>query len=99
VRRLDLYAFGCGEGVVGDVTGVQDACRFEAKDFGFFVGAGAMFGAAGYDEAFAGVEGDDVVSEFDAELTSPDEEELVFVLVMVPGEFAPDFDELDLLII
>ena len=58
-----------------------------------------MFGAAGYDDAFTGVEGDDVVSEFDAESSLPDEEEFVFVLVMVPGEFALHFDEFDFLIV
>jgi hypothetical protein len=58
-----------------------------------------MFGAAGYDDAFAGIEGDDVVSEFDAEASLEDEEEFVFILMMVPGEFAQYFNEFDLLIV
>jgi hypothetical protein len=63
------------------------------------VGAGSVFGAAGYDDAFTGLECDDVVSEFDAKASLEDEEEFVFVLVMVPGEFALHFDQFDLLIV
>jgi hypothetical protein len=96
---LDFYAVGGGEGCVGDVAGIQDACWFEAEDFGFFIGAGSVFDAAWDYDAFAGIECDDVVSEFDAEASLEDEEEFVFVFMMVPGEFALHFDEFDLLIV
>ena len=40
---------------------------------------------------------DDVVAEFDAKPTLPDEEELVFLLVPMPRKHPLDLDELDLL--
>ena len=45
----------------------------------------------------AGSEVDDAVPELDAEAAAPDEEQLVLVVMVMPGEVALDLDELELL--
>src|SRR5260370_32245504 len=58
-----------------------------------------MLGAARHHQAFAGSERDDMVAELDAQPAFPYQEELVLVLVVVPGKLARDLDEFDLLAI
>src|SRR5260370_36797315 len=58
-----------------------------------------MLGAARQHQAFAGSERDDMVAELDAQPAFPYQEELVLVLVVVPGKLARDLDEFDLLAI
>src|SRR5260370_29594361 len=58
-----------------------------------------MLGAARPPQAFAGSERDDMVAELDAQPAFPYQEELVLVLVVVPGKLARDLDEFDLLAI
>ncbi len=56
-----------------------------------------MLGSARHHETFARPQDDDPVAEFDAEFPFPDQEEFIFVGMLVPGEFALDLDELDFL--
>jgi hypothetical protein len=62
-----------------------------------FVGAGAVLHAARHDDALARRHIDDMVAELDAEAALPHQEELFRVVMVVPGEFALDLDDLDLL--
>jgi hypothetical protein len=93
----DFYPAGCGEYVVCDIAGVQHASRLETKNLGFFIGARPMLHPAWHYQAFARPQADNAVSEFDAKLSLPNHEELVFVLVMVPGELSLRLDDLDFL--
>src|SRR6266699_6069564 len=58
-----------------------------------------MLDAARHHQALARTELDHMVAEFDAEIASPYQEELVLAVVMVPRKRARDLDELDLLAI
>jgi len=93
----DLDPAGCCKRLVCNIAGVQHASRLEAKDLGFCVGAGTMFRPAWHYQAFAGFQGDDTVSEFDAKSSLPNHEELVFVLVVVPWELSEHLDDFDFL--
>jgi hypothetical protein len=93
----DFYPAGCGKYVVCDIAGVQHASRLEAKNLGFFIGAGPMLHPAWHHQTFAGPQADNTVSKFDAKLSLPNHEELIFVLVMVPRKLSFRLDDLDLL--
>ena len=95
----DFHAAWRGENLVGHIARIQHASRLEAKDFGFLVGTGPMFGSAGHHEAFARLQSHDVVSEFDAKTPLANQEELVFVPMVVPGKLAQYLDDLDFLAI
>ena len=58
---------------------------------------GAMRDAARNDEKVTFVELDGAVAEFHAEAAADDEEEFVFIRVIVPHELALEFDELHVL--
>src|SRR5437660_1450259 len=56
-----------------------------------------MLDTTRHDDAFSGLQAYDAILKLDAKAAAPDQEELVLVLVIVPGEFALNFHELDLL--
>jgi hypothetical protein len=56
--------------------------RFEEQNLRFVIGAGAALDAAQNDNAFAGAHFDNV-SELDAKPALPDQEEFVFLLMLV----------------
>ena len=57
-----------------------------------------MFDPTRDDDELAGIEFDPrLVFDLDGEVSGDDEEEFVFVIVMVPHEVAEHFDELDVL--
>ncbi len=58
-----------------------------------------MLDTARHDDAFSGLQAYDVILKLDAEPAAPDHEELVLLLVIMPGEFALNFHKLDLLTI
>jgi len=78
-------------------AGVHGSRWFEEQNLGFVLGAGAVLDAARDDNAFSRAHLDDPIAKFDAKPTPPDEEELVFLLMPVPGKLALDLDEFDLL--
>ena len=58
-----------------------------------------MFDAAGDDAELAGLEDNPPVAKFNGHLAAPDEEKLIFVFVVMPGEDAAKLDELEFLAI
>lgn len=90
-------AVGSGEFVINDVAGVACAGGFKDEDFRFGVGHGAMLDAARDNTELAGLQLDGVVAKFDSHLSPPNEEQLVLVVVEVPGKDAGDFDQLEFL--
>ena len=99
LSRSDLHVVRSGEGFVFDVAGVSDGGGLKEYDFGFLVGGGAVFDTARNDKSLAGAEFDRVFPEFDSKAAFPHQEEFVFVVMMMPGELALHFDQLDLLAI
>lgn len=79
------------------VAGVEGARGFEEEDVHFVVGNGAVLKAARDDEHVAGFQINISIAKFHAEATLDDEEELVFVLVMVPYEWPRKLGEFDVL--
>lgn len=78
-------------------AGVVDGGGFKQQDCSLVLGGGAVFDAFGDNEELAFSEIDDAVPEVHPEAPVEDEEELVFVLMGVPDEFAFDLDKLDVL--
>ena len=99
--ELKLVGEGAGQG--GDlVAGVGGGCGLDEGEDGFFGGAGVVARAVGDDEGFTGVEGDRAAVALSAaygESAGEDEEELVFVVVSVPGEFAVHADDFQVVIV
>src|SRR5690242_6203665 len=58
-----------------------------------------MLDSVRHDEKFAGLQLDDLFAEFDPHPAAPDEKQLIFVVVMVPGENALKFYQLHFLAI
>lgn len=56
-----------------------------------------MFHSSRHDDALSGLQLDGMIPEPHPELAFPDHEELVFVVVMMPGELAAHLDDLDVL--
>src|SRR5262249_39397749 len=81
------------------VAGVQRGGGLKEEYLDLVVGDGTMLDAARDDHEFTRSELDDAIAEFQAKTAAMDEEHFVFVLVMMPDEFAFELDELDLLAI
>jgi hypothetical protein len=56
-----------------------------------------MLDASRHDDALSGLQLDGIIPELHPELALPDHKELVFVVVMMPGELAAHLDDLDVL--
>src|SRR3972149_1071967 len=85
------------EAIVLNISRIAGVCRFEQDYFHFMICYGAMLDAAGDYHKFTFIELDRVTAELDAEAPAPREEELVSVVMVVPDEFALEFDEFDFL--
>ncbi len=97
--QLNRNAAGSGEVRVFQVAGVASSGGFEDEERGLRIGASAMLGAARNNVKVAFVENDDVVAVLDAHLSAPDKKELFDVVMVMPGKFAQDLDEFQLLAI
>jgi hypothetical protein len=97
LRELQLCVCGRGVGLVPNIPGVQGVDRFEANDPRFLVRARPMLHASRHDDTLSGLQLDGMIPELHPELAFPDHKELVFVVVMVPGELAAHLDDLDVL--
>ena len=91
-----LYALGFGNSAfVDDVAGVQRGRRLEQQNPAFFISDGFVLNAAGNDDELAFRDPLVAVAKFHAEAAFDDEEEFVFVFVMVPDKFAFEVGEFD----
>src|ERR1700710_2913022 len=97
--RLDPDALGRRIGLVHDLAGIANACRFENEDLRLLVRGRTMFDAALHDDGFAGPEIDGSVTEFHAEVSFPNQKELVFGFVLMPGKLALNLHQFDVLLI
>jgi len=79
---------------VPDVPGIQGRCRLEQKYVGLTLGGRTVFHAAGYDEELPLLQLDFTPTQPNGEPSFEDEEELVFVLMLVPHKLALELDEL-----
>jgi NAD(P)-dependent dehydrogenase (short-subunit alcohol dehydrogenase family) len=93
----DRHSFRGRVRLVLQITGIDRAGWLEAQNQRLLVGTGAMLDTARHDDAFSWLQAYHAILKLDAEPAAPDQEELVLVLVIVPGEFALNFHELDLL--
>jgi hypothetical protein len=95
-----LNALELGDGpFVGDISGVQSGFRFDQDDMNFFVGHGAVFDPARDDDKFAFADDHFMVAKFHAQCALDDEEEFVFIVVMMPDEFTFEFDGFDVAVV
>lgn len=76
------------------VAGIERGGGLEEQNPALFFGHGFVFDSARHDDELAWFEFDVFASEFDAEASLHNQEQLVFVLVMMPDEFAFQFVEL-----
>jgi hypothetical protein len=97
-ENSDALELGDGP-FVGDVSGVESGFRFNQDDVHFFVGGGAMFDSARDDDEFAFVDDGFMVAELHAQHAFDDEKQFIFVFMMMPDEFAFQFDCFDLAIV
>src|SRR5205085_2390327 len=79
------------------IAGVTHPCRLEAENLRLFVGGGSMLHAARHDATIARPHFQHMIPEFHSELSLPNQEELFFIAVRVPGKLALNFDQLDFL--
>jgi hypothetical protein len=82
-----------------NVTGVERGGRLEQQNVCLFIGHGTMFGFPRNDDEFTFLEPHMTIAEFHAESTFNHEEKLIFLVMVVPEEFALEFNELDKLTI
>jgi hypothetical protein len=73
---------------VGDVSCVQSTLRLQQDNMNLLVGYGKMFYTVGNDYEFAFVNDRFVIAEAHAQRAFRDEEQFIFVVVMMPDEFA-----------
>src|SRR3982074_3363009 len=69
--RLDPDALGRRIGLVHDVAGIANVCRFQKHALRLLVRGRTMFDAALHDHGFARAKSDGVVTEFHAEVSFP----------------------------
>src|SRR5579863_799920 len=97
-RGSDALELGDGP-FVGNVSRVESGLRFDQNDVNFFVGDGAVFYAARNDYEFAFADDSFAVAKFHAQSALDDEEEFVFVVMMMPDKFALEFDSFDVAVV
>ena len=96
---FELVCDGTGAGSLG-VAGVLGGDGFDEGDPAFVFGDGVVEGAAGDDAEVAGVEFDvGLVLDLDTHAAFEDLEEFVFVIVLVPDEFALELGDFDVLVV
>ena len=83
--------------LVLDVPGVERGRRLEKQDPAFFIGDRPVLDSARDHDELAFFEPDGLVAELDAEPAPHHQEHLIFVVMVMPDEFAIDLGELDLL--
>ena len=94
---LNLLAERCCKRAVVDISCVADMRGLENQSLRLVVGTCPVFRASRDYEQFTGPEFDNSVAKFDAHAPAPDQEQLVFILVPMPGKGPQKLHELDLL--
>ena len=98
MQAAGLYALQVGDGAfVHDVAGVERGGGFEEEEPAFLIGYGFVFDAARNDDEFAFFDPFVVVAVFHTKAAFDDEEQFVFMFVMMEDEFALDLVEFDVL--
>jgi hypothetical protein len=85
--------------LVLDVAGIKRGLWLDEHDLDFFVCAWAMLHAARHDKKLSGFDLNISGAELHSELSLDHQEELVFVLMMVPDEFTLELGELYIVLI
>jgi hypothetical protein len=93
IQLLDVLQLAEGS-LVLNITSVDGRGGLEEDDPAFFVGYWTVLDAARYDDEFAFFDPLVVVAEIHAETAFNDQEELVFVVVMVEDKFSFELVEL-----
>jgi len=83
--------------LVLEVAGVECGRRLEQQDPAFFISDGFVLDPARNHDELAFFEPDGLVAELDPEPALHHQEHLIFVVMVMPDEFAIDLGELDLL--
>ncbi len=95
--RSDSNSVGRRKYIVDDVSGIARCSRFKNQYFRFLPGTCSVFGAPWDEAEFSGPQLYPSVTKFDAYFPPPDQEQLVFVFVMMPGKYATEFYEFQFL--
>ncbi len=79
-------------GCIG-VAGIGCSLRLDQQDMGLIFGDGAVLDAFWDDEYFTWAEVDRTISQLNADASAENEEKIIRVVVLVPYEFAFEFDD------
>src|SRR6266705_349675 len=86
-----------------DVAGVQSRCRFKEQDFAFLFRKGPVFDAAGHDDELTGLDPlgaiISVFAKVHSEAALHHQKHFVFILVVMPGEWAFELHQFEILIV
>ena len=82
-----------------NVSGVERGFRLHQDEVDFFVGDRAMLDAARNDDEFAFADERFAIAELHAQRAFDDEEKFIFVVVVMPDEFAFEFDRFDMAVV
>ncbi len=88
-----------GGELAASVAGVDDAAWLEKEQRGFGVGARTMLDSLRYDEELPRRQYHIAIPHLNGELSAEYQEELVGVGVLVPGEFAPNLHNPDVVVV
>jgi len=95
MMRSDALELGDGP-FVSDITCIQGGFGFDQDDVDFLVCYRTVLRAFGHDDKFTGVDDSFAIAKFHAERPFYDQEQFIFVIVMVPDELALEFHGFDL---
>lgn len=87
-RNSDRYPIRRSKDRVGDIPGVDDAAGLETEDLRLLNGGGPVLNASGHDHAFAWFQHKRLIPKLDVKRAFPDQEELICILVHVPGKLS-----------
>jgi hypothetical protein len=96
---LDFYVVWSGEYFVIQIARVDHAFRLETDHFGFFIRTGPVLDSVRNYNAFSWSHGDCMVPEFDAKIALPNQEQFIFVVMVMPRKLPLHFDDFDFLTI
>ena len=91
--RLYLYPVWRGKFLVRDISRIARLRGFKNQHLGFGVRQGAMLDATGDNAEFARLQGYRPIPKFNRDLTPPNEEQFILVVVMVPRKCSMKFHE------
>src|ERR1022692_3043934 len=99
LRAVSGQVLDLGGQLSASTTGVNNAARLQEEHRRFGIGARAVLDTARHDEEFPRPQHDVAIAQLDGELPVQDQEELIGVGVLVPGELALNLHDPDVVVV